>query len=179
MVNRLPLVAVLGAVLLLTTACGPVAAGPTPSAPGSSGPDSGANSATPTAITTPPVISSPAPAVHTAGDCTEAEMQDAIPTVYTVYTGDSTRPVTIHYTEFNHDGTLPIGTLTTVGPVINIVGYACTPAASSAIWKLTATHSVVGSIGCVLDFGGLIVKTDSAGQEDSSAHISCSANPGE
>ena len=106
-------------------------------------------------------------------------MQDAIPTVYTVYTGDSTNPVTIHYTEFNHDGTLPVGTLTTVGPVISIVGYACTTAAGSATWTLTASHSVIGSIGCVLDFGGLIVKTDSAGQEDHSAHINCSGNPGE
>jgi hypothetical protein len=105
-------------------------------------------------------------------------MQDAQPTVYTAYTGDSTNPVTIHYTAFNHDGTLPMETLTTVGPVINIVGYACTEAAGSAVWTLTATHSIVGSIGCVLDFGGLLVNTDSNGQEDAGVTIDCSGNPG-
>jgi hypothetical protein len=105
-------------------------------------------------------------------------MQDAQPTVYTVYTGDSTNPVTIHYTAFNHDGTNPVETLTTVGPVINIVGYACTDAAGSAVWTLTATHTNVGSIGCVLDFGGLLVNTDSDGQEDANVTIDCSGNPG-
>jgi hypothetical protein len=105
-------------------------------------------------------------------------MQDAQPTVYTVYTGDSTNPVTIHYTAFNHDGTTPTETLTTVGPVINIIGYACTDAAAQANWVLTATHSIVGSIGCVQDFGGLLVKTDSNGQEDANVTIDCSGNPG-
>ena len=170
MLKRIPLVAALGAVLLLTTACGPVA-GPTPSPTATSSPsDSASPSATPTI--TPPTT-------HTAGDCTEAEMQDAQPTVYTVYTGDSTNPVTIHYTAFNHDGSLPVETLTAVGPVINIVGYACTPAAGSAVWTLTATHSIVGSIGCVLDFGGLLVNTDSNGQEDPNVTIDCSGNPGQ
>jgi hypothetical protein len=106
-------------------------------------------------------------------------MQDAQPTVYTVYTGDSTNPVTIHYTAFNHDGTLPVETLTTVGPVINIVGYACTAAAGGATWTLTATHTVVGSIGCVLDFGGLLVNTKSDGQEDPNVTVDCSGNPGQ
>ena len=106
-------------------------------------------------------------------------MQDAQPTVYTVYTGDSTNPVTIHYTAFNHDGTNPTETLTTVGPVINIVGYACTESAGSATWVLTATHTNVGSIGCVLDFGGLLVNTKSDGQEDPNVTVTCSGNPGE
>jgi hypothetical protein len=172
MMKRLPLAAAaLGAVLLLTTGCGRVG---TPTAsPTSAGPPS----------PTPTTISSPAPTtgppVLTAGDCTEAEMTDAQPTVYTVYTGDSTNPVTIHYTAFNHDGTNPTDTLTTVGPVITIVGYACTEAAGEATWVLTATHSIVGSIGCVLDFGGLLVATDSKGQEDAGVTIDCSGNPGE
>jgi hypothetical protein len=172
MLKRLPLVAAIGAVLLLT-ACGPVAV-PTssPTATPSSS-DSASPSATPTSGP------STAPTTPTAGDCTEAEMQDAQPTVYTVYTGDSTNPVTIHYTAFNHDGSLPVETLTAVGPAINIVGYPCTAAASSAVWTLTATHTIVGSIGCVLDFGGLIVNTDSNGQEDANVTIDCSGNPGQ
>ena len=171
MLKRLPLLAALGSVLLLT-ACGPVAL-PTPSPTATSSPS---DSASPTA--TPTSGPSTSPTTHAAGDCTEAEMPDAQPTVYTVYTGDSTNPVTIHYTAFNHDGTLPVETLTTVGPVINIVGYACTDAAGSAVWTLTATHTTVGSIGCVLDFGGLIVNTDSNGQEDANVTIDCSGNPG-
>src|SRR5471032_2090062 len=118
MMKRIPLIAVLGAVLLLTTACGPIA-GPT-----SSPTDTSAQSDSPSPSATPTTAPSTAPTTLTAGDCTEAEMQDAQPTVYTVYTGDSTNPVTIHYTAFNHDGTNPVETLTTVGPVINIVGYA-------------------------------------------------------
>jgi hypothetical protein len=106
-------------------------------------------------------------------------MQDAQPTVYTVYTGDSTKPVTIHYTAFNHDGTTPTETLTTVGPVINIVGYACVDAQGGDTWVLTATHNTGGSLGCVLDFGGLLVTTDSGGQEDPSVTINCSGNPGQ
>jgi hypothetical protein len=173
MLKRVPLIATLGAVLLLTTACGPIA-GPTPSPTDTSVPsDSAAPSATPTSA--PPSGGSTTP---TAGDCTEAEMPDAQPTVYTVYTGDSTNPVTIHYTAFNHDGSLPVETLTTVGPVINIVGYACSDASQGADWVLTATHSVTGSIGCVLDFGGLLVRTDSQGQEDPGANIDCTGNPG-
>jgi hypothetical protein len=105
-------------------------------------------------------------------------MQDAQPTVYTVYTGDWTNPVTIHYTAFNHDGTNPTETLTTVGPVINIVGYACTEGAGEATWVLTATHNTGGSLGCVLDFGGLLVATNSGGQEDPAVTIDCSGNPG-
>ena len=171
MLKRLPLVAAIGAVLLLT-ACGPVAV-PTSSPTAT---PSSSDSASPTA--TPTSGPSTPPTTHTAGDCTESEMQDAQPTVYTVYTGDSTTAVTIHYTAFNHDGTLPVETLTTVGPVINIVGYACTEAAGSAVWTLTATHTTVGSIGCVLDFGGLIVNTDSNGQEDANVTIDCSGNPG-
>jgi hypothetical protein len=173
MLKRIPLVAALGAVLLLTTACGPVA-GPTSSPTDTSSPsDSASPSASPTG--NPPT----SPSTHTAGDCTAAEMQDAQPTVYTVYTGDSTNPVTIHYTAFNRDGSLPVETLTTVGPVINIVGYACSAAAGSAVWTLTATHTIVGSIGCVLDFGGLLVNTDSNGQEDPNVTIDCSGNPGQ
>jgi hypothetical protein len=171
MLKRLPLIVALGAVLLVTTACGPVA-GPTASPTGAGQSDSPSPSATPT---TSPTTS---PTTHTAGDCTEAEMQDAQPTVYTIYTGDSTNPVTIHYTAFNHDGTNPTETLTTVGPVINIVGYACTDAAGSANWVLTATHANVGSIGCVLDFGGLLVNTQSDGQEDAGVTVDCSGNPG-
>lgn len=172
MKTRLPLIAAAAAAtVLLLSACGGGGAGvPT---------DSPASIDTPSS-TPSPSTSSAAPAdVHTAGDCTEAEMQDAQPTVYTVYTGDSTNPVTITYTAFNHDGTNPTETLTTVGPVINIIGYACTTAAGSANWVLTAHHSNVGSIACVLDFGGLLVNSKSDGQEDPNVTVNCSGNPGE
>lgn len=105
-------------------------------------------------------------------------MHDAIPTVYTVYTDDATTPVTITYTAFNHDGTIPTETLTTVGPVITIVGYACTDPAQQADWVLTATHAPVGSLGCVLAFGGMLVNNKSDGQEDPNVHIDCTGNPG-
>jgi hypothetical protein len=99
--------------------------------------------------------------------------------VYTVYNTVADSPVTVHYTAFNNDGTTPVETVTANGPVINIVGYPCTVAQGSLTWTLTASHNVPGSIGCVLDFGGLIVMTDSSGQEDPSATINCSGNPGQ
>lgn len=170
--KRIPLIAVFGAVLLLTTACGPIA-GPT-----SSPTDTSAQSDSPSPSATPTSRPTAAPTTLTAGDCTEADMQDAQPTVYTVYTGDSTNPVTIHYTAFNHDGTVPVETLTTVGPVINIIGYACNTEADNGVWTLTATHTIVGSLGCVLDFGGLLVNTQSDGQEDPNITVDCSGNPG-
>jgi hypothetical protein len=174
MLKRLTLVATIGAVLLLTTACAPVAGGPTATPT-----DSAAQSESPTPSASPTSSPPAGSTTVTAGDCTEAEMQDAQPTVYTVYTGDSTNPVTIHYTAFNHDGSLPVDTLTAVGPVISIIGYACSSASQSATWTLTATHSVVGSLACVLDFGGLLVNTKSDGQEDPNVTVDCSGNPGE
>ncbi|HEX4058127.1 MAG TPA: hypothetical protein VHX87_07415 [Galbitalea sp.] len=179
MLTRLPLIAAVGAVLLLT-ACGPATPAPPP---GPTATDSGA--AAPTPSTAPaPAPSSTASDTISAGTCTPAEEAASntsypIPTVYTVYNTLPTDSVTIHYTAFNSDGTMPVVTLTTTGPVINIVGYPCTDAQGGAIWTLTATHSIPGSIGCALDFGGLIVKTDSAGQEDPTASISCSGNPGQ
>jgi hypothetical protein len=174
--KRIPLIAVFGAVLLLTTACGPVA-GPTSSPTDTSAQsDSPSPSATPTS--SPPVDST----AHTAGDCTAADMTTgAIPTVYTVYTGDSTTPVTIHYTAFNRDGTVPVETLTTVGPVVNIIGYACSNPADDAVWTFTANITTEDNLGCVLDFGGLLVNNNSQGAEHSPAipiSVDCSGNPG-
>jgi hypothetical protein len=180
MLTRLPLIAAVGAVLLLT-ACGPIV----PTAPAPT--DSGVTAPTPS--TAPAPSATPAPTADSgsliaAGTCTPAEetatgISAPIPTVYTVYNTLPTSPVTIHYMAFNSDGTMPIETLTTTGPVINIVGYPCTEAEGSATWTLTATHNITGSIGCALDFGGLIVKTDSDGQEDPHTTINCSGNPGE
>lgn len=171
---RLPLIAAAAAAtVVLLTGCGGGGAGVPTDSPASI--DTSAPSTSP-ASTTPPADPS---AIRMAGDCTEAEMQDAQPTVYTVYTGDSTNPVTIRYTAFNHDGTNPTETITAVGPVINILGYACTEAAGSATWVLTAHHSNVGSIACVLDFGGLLVNSKSDGQEDPNVTVDCSGNPGE
>jgi hypothetical protein len=187
MMSRLPLVAAIGAVLLLT-ACGP-AAPITPTAPSSGvaaptpsvAPPPPPPSATPTPTPTPSAPS--AGSVITAGTCTAAEMAHAqtyaIPVVYTVYTGDSTSAVTIQYMAFNFDGTNPVQTLVTHGPVVNILAYPCNNASVSNTWILKASHNVPGSIGCVIDFGGLVGRTDSQGQEDPSAHINCSDNFGE
>lgn len=177
MLKRLPLIAGICAVLLLT-ACGPVTP-PTPTDSSSGSGSSGASTPTPS----PSDSTGPASAI-TAGDCTLAESTVVpIPVIYTVYTADSTTPVTIRYMAFNHDGSLPIQTLTTVGPVINIIGYTCTTAAGEATWTLTASSNLRGtaSIGCVLDFGGQLVKTDSNGAESATAstiNVNCSGNPG-
>jgi hypothetical protein len=179
MLTRLPLIAAVGAVLLLS-ACAP--ATPTATATAS---NSGAAAPTPSPTTsTAPTTAPTAGGLLAAGDCTPAQeaatgISYPIPTVYTVYNTLPNDSVTIHYMAFNSDGTMPIETLTTTGPVINIVGYPCTEAEGSATWMFTASHSIPGSIGCALDFGGLIVKTDSQGQEDPSATINCSGNPGE
>ncbi len=171
MLKRLPLVATIGAVLLLT-ACGPVA-GPTASPTDTSSPSA---SASPT--TAPTGGPTSAPTVLTAGDCTQAEAPEPTPTIYTVYTDDSTKPVTIHYSAFNHDGSTPVETLTTVGPVITIIGYDCSNPSEGDVWTLTATHPTIGSIGCVLSFGGMLVNSQSDGQEDAGVTVDCSGNPG-
>jgi hypothetical protein len=90
--------------------------------------------------------------------------------------------VTIQYTAFNHDGSNPTRSETTVGPVVNIIGYPCTDAAGSATWTLKATTTTSNSLGCVLDFGGILVRHDSQGAESGTPiaiHVTCSGNPGE
>jgi hypothetical protein len=183
MLSRLPLVAAIGAVLLLT-ACGPAApTAPTPSASGVATSTPAPPPPAPSAAATPTPSPSAAATVFD-GTCTAAEMAAsgggyAIPTVFTVYNSLASDPMTIHYTAFNFDGTLPVETITSSAPVVNIVGYSCSTASQGATWVLTASHSTPGSLGCALDFGGLLVNTASAGQEEPHITISCSGNPGE
>lgn len=117
-----------------------------------------------------------------AGDCTATDgVAPAIPVIYTVFTGDAVTPVDVTYTAFNLDGTIPSITETVTGPVWSKIGYACTDAASSSVWTLTATQSTTDSVGCTLAFGGKLVKTDSAYAESAtpvSTTADCSGNPG-
>jgi hypothetical protein len=90
--------------------------------------------------------------------------------------------VTITFTSFNTDGTLPLTTVTFTGPVFTRVGYACSDASQSATWTLTATSITSDAVGCVLDFGGNLVATDSAFLEISpptATTADCSGNPGQ
>ncbi|MEP6482786.1 MAG: hypothetical protein ABJA94_12350 [Rhodoglobus sp.] len=171
MINRLLPVVWLGIVLLLLAGCSATistSSGPSESA-------SGATSAAPDPNQTNGAAAEPATSLI-AGDCTAAEMEVRQPTVYTVYTGDSDTPVTIHYTAFNHDGTNPTVKLTTVGPVINILGYACNEASVQADWILTATHGIDETITCVQDFGGRILSTET--KKQANATVDCTGNPG-
>ncbi len=177
MLKRLPLVAAIGAVLLLT-ACGPVA-GPTSSPTDTSSPsDSASPSATPT---TTPSPSSSAAAI-TGGNCTAADEAAAFfgqhqATMYTVYTSDATTPVTIHYMAFNTDGSMPIETLTTPGPFVNFISYPCTEAQDEADWTVSVTTSTVMVTGCVIYFGGLQVDSKETSDEDPGT-AACTGNPG-
>ena len=137
-------------------------------------------SATPTPTPTP----TPSPtAAPTAGDCTATDGGPGrqIPVVYTVYGPNSTDAVSVTFTSFNRDGSLPATTATFTGPVFTRVGYACTDAASSTNWTLTATSTTSDKVGCVLAFGGMLVKTDTAYLESATPGVTtadCGGNPG-
>ena len=142
----------------------------------------------PTPTTAPPespiTTPSPLPTVDAglAGDCTATDgAVPGIPVIYTVYTGDATTPVDVTYTAFTLDGTTPTVTESVTGPVWTKIGYACTDAASSSVWTLTATLTTSDAVGCVLAFGGKLVKTDSGFAESetpASTTADCSGNPG-
>lgn len=176
MVKRLPLIAVLGAVLLATTACGPIA-GPTssPTDTSSPSPTSSEPSATPTA-------EPGAGGTITAGNCTAADEAafahgQTQATMYTVYTDDASTPVTIQYMAFNHDGTRPVETLTTHGPLVNIISYPCTDAQDQANWTVSVTTTTHMNAACVIYFGGQAVSAEVTTYEDIGT-ASCSGNPG-
>ena len=152
---------------------GTVTAGPT------TAPASGTPSAEPTASSTPAPAPSPS-AAATAGDCVGTG-DSSIPVVYTVWADDSTTPFTVSYMAFNSDGSTPVVTETHTGPVFTKVGYACTTAASGAVWTLTATTTTSGKLACTLAFGGMLVKQDSQYAEHVPAisiTADCSGNPG-
>jgi hypothetical protein len=101
--------------------------------------------------------------------------------VYTVFGPSPADAVTVSFTSFNRDGSLPVTTATFTGPVFTRVGYACSDPSSGAIWTLTATSTTTGKVGCVLAFGGMLVKTNSAYLESATPGVTtadCSGNPG-
>jgi hypothetical protein len=109
-----------------------------------------------------------------------ADGESHIPVIYSVFTGDSTTPVTLTYTAFNRDGSLPEVTEEVFGPVVTRIGYPCVSESSGAIWTLTATSSTSDFVACVLSFGGQLVKTDSKYNEGATSPQTaiCSGNPG-
>ena len=173
--RRTALVLLLAGTALLLTGCLP---GTTPS--GAATPDGTSSSEAGSPSTGP----TSAPAAETAGDCTAGSGGDGreIPVVYTVYGPTSGGPVTVTFTSFNRDGSLPATTATFTGPVFTRIGYACSDAAQSAVWTLTATSTTTDAVACVLDFGGMLVKTDSAFLESATpvaTTANCSGNPGQ
>jgi hypothetical protein len=180
MLKRLPLIAVLGAVALFTTACGP-ASPPTASPTASSSSSSTPSSSSPVPSSVPSAAPS-AGGVITAGNCTAADEAAAAfgqlqATMYTIYTSDASTPVTIHYMAFNQDGTMPIETLTTPGPFINFISYPCTEAEDEADWTVSVTTATVMVTGCVIYFGGLQVDSKETSDEDPGT-AACIGNPG-
>lgn len=160
--------------LLLVAASALLLAGCTPPAPV----DSAAPTPTPSATPTPAPTEAPPTATPTAGDCPATAGSG--PVIYTVFTGDSTTPVTMTYQAFNADGSIPVITETVTGPVVTRIGYDCTSGAWSAPWTFTATSSSPDSIGCVQAFGGKLVKTDSQYNEGATTPMTadCTGHPG-
>jgi hypothetical protein len=173
--KRSAFVIVLAASALLLTGCFPGSGPGTTAAPTESSSASASATPSPTATT--------APAAATAGDCTPGPVGDpnSIPIVYTVYGPTQGGPVTIHYTAFNTDGSLPVMTATFSGPVWTLVGYACSEASQGADWTLIATSVTSDAVGCVLDYGGNLVSTKSTYLETSPpapTTADCTGNPG-
>jgi hypothetical protein len=180
MLKRLPLIAVAGAILLLTTACGPASpptASPTDSSSSTPSPSSGSP-----VPSTAPTAAPAAGAVITAGNCTAADESAAFfgqlqATMYTIYTSDASTPVTIHYMAFNEDGSMPIETLTRPGPLVNFISYPCTDAEDQVDWTVSVTTSTIMVTGCVIYFGGLQVDSKETSDEDPGT-AACTGNPG-
>jgi hypothetical protein len=104
-----------------------------------------------------------------------------VPAIYVVISDDATTPISISYTAFNSDGSAPVITETVVGPVATRMSYPCVDAQGSAPWTFTATMTTSGSVGCLLGFGGLNVRTNSTYAEHNppiSITTDCTGNPG-
>jgi hypothetical protein len=175
--KRTLFVVALASATVLLTGCFPSA--------GSGTATGAATASTPTpTLATATAAPSPSPsAAPAAGDCaaTDGGPGRQIPVVYTVYGPNATDPVTVTFTSFNRDGSLPPTTATFTGPVFTRVGFACTDAAGAANWTLTATSTTTGKVGCVLAFGGMLVKTASAYLESATpgaTTANCTGNPG-
>jgi hypothetical protein len=186
MAKRFLFLAALGTVLLLTACAAPVPTSPIAVHPQPVHPlPLGSHPATPTPTpTTPGGSTTPAPPSTTlvAGDCTSANTVNHQVFVYTVFTNDATTPVTIHYTAFDRDNTEPVETLTTVGPIVYIIGYDCVAETKAPTFTLTASTTTNDGLGCVMAFSGIIVTNDSLFSPTATASplsVDCSGNPGE
>jgi hypothetical protein len=104
-----------------------------------------------------------------------------VPATYVVISDDAVTPIIIQYTAFNADGTAPVITETVVGPVATRISYPCLDSQGSALWVFTATMTTSGSVGCLLGFGGLNVRSNSTYAEHVppiSITTECTGNPG-
>ena len=173
--KQLLVTAVLSSALLLT-ACGPVG-GPSPSdSDSASAPASETPSAEPSTdpSSAPPV----APAATIVGTCPVGTGYHSIPATYVAFTDDATTPVTISYTVFNADGTVPVVTETVTGPVITRISYPCVDDTSNGMWTLTVTADQA-RLGCALSFGGQLVDAESQGDGGLGTFTAdCTGNPG-
>ncbi|MEP6479478.1 MAG: hypothetical protein ABJB03_08810 [Rhodoglobus sp.] len=167
--KRLPML-LLAASALVLAGCAPTpatTAAPTPSE---------SSIATPT----PAPTEAPPTATPTAGDCTAADSDSGgTAAVYTVFSDDSTTPITLSYTAFNR-ADAPVITETVYGPMVTRVGYPCNDTSNQAPWTFTATSSSGGALACVLAFGGKLVKTDSQYNEGATTPMTadCTGHPG-
>ncbi len=173
--KRTVLILALATATMLLSGCGPTTGTPPATATASE-----SATATPTPSPTPTPSASAAP---TAGDCTATDGGPGrqIPVVYTVFGPNATDAVTVTFTSFNRDGSLPATTETFTGPVFTRVGFACSDAASSADWTLTASSTTTDKVGCVLAFGGMLVKSNTAYLESATPGVTtadCTGNPG-
>ena len=170
MKKQLLVIAALSSALLLA-ACGPVG-GPSPS---DSGLPSAPASETPSAEPSTDPSSAPVtPAATVVGTCGVT----SIPAIYVVFTDDSTTPVTISYTAFNADGTVPVLTETVTGPVVTRISYPCVVDTSNGMWTLTVT-AAEARLGCALSFGGQVVDAESNGDGGLGTFTAdCTGNPG-
>jgi hypothetical protein len=142
---------------LLLAGCSPAPAA-TPTDSGAASPS--APSAEPTEPT-PGAEPSNSPQATVVGTCT-ADADHPTAVIYVVTSDDAITPISIQYTAFNADGSYPVVTETVVGPVVTRVSYPCRDYEGPAPWTFIATMTTSGSVGCLLGFGGLNVRTNSS-----------------
>lgn len=172
--SRLLVLAALSSALLLA-ACGSLTSPP----PSDSGSPSVASSETPAdeATSTEAPIGTPAAAGATVvGTCVAGP--SSIPAIYVAYSDESFTPITLRYTVFNADGTVPVVTETVTGPIVTRISYPCVDESAGGLWTFTATVEGV-RVGCAMTFGGQLVAATSEGDGGIGSYTAtCSGNPG-
>ena len=160
---------------LILTACGPLT-GPSPS--DSDSPVTPASETPSVEPSTEPTTAPVVPAATIVGTCAIGPDYHSIPAIYVVFTDDSTTPITLSYTAFNTDGTVPVLTETVTGPVVTRISYPCVDESSGSMWTLTATADQA-RLGCTLSFGGQVVDAESQGDGGLGTYTAdCTGNPG-